>query len=202
MRIKICGLCRIQDIDLINELPVWAVGFNCYSESPRYVPPATLVQLRQRLRPGILGVGVFVDATETADIAALQTLAKLDAVQLHGHESPEFCRKLSGPLIKSFTLDPDLPAPDWQAYQDCVEYLLVDAAHPKLRGGTGSTIAPAVLAQWRPALPWILAGGVNPDNIAAFQQRYQPFAMDVCSGVEYAPGQKDAAKLASLFSPC
>jgi phosphoribosylanthranilate isomerase len=133
----------------------------------------------------------------------------LNAVQLHGSESPEFCQDVrkalpTVSLIKAFrvrdaaTLEQALP------YESAVDALLLDAYHPNathpgLYGGTGHTLAWEMLQQFRPTCSWFLAGGITPDNLSEALSWVQPDGIDVCSGVELAPGQKDLTKVAALM---
>jgi len=191
--LKICGLTRVEDARLAWELGASALGFIFHPRSPRCVSTARVVEIRRALPPDAFCVGVFVDRP-AEEVNYIAKRAKLNAVQLHGHETPETCALVEPPIIKVIrTEDEDrLDAFNVTAF-------LLDAAHPTLLGGTG------IQADWtlasRIALrkPLILAGGLDPKNIRAALEAVHPMALDVNSGVESAPGIKDPALLKSLF---
>jgi phosphoribosylanthranilate isomerase len=141
-----------------------------------------------------------------AEIISVVQQARLSAIQLHGAESPEFCRQLRQvitpeiELIKAFRLKSATSLAETSAYLDCVDTLLLDAYHPQILGGTGHTLDWQDLAQFKPAVPWMLAGGLTADNIQEALSRLQPDGIDLSSGVERSPGDKDLAKVAELFN--
>ena len=198
MKIKVCGLTRAQDIEAVNALGVWAVGLNAYPYSPRYLTPKKMAELAALLTPGILKVGVFVNAS-AEHIHSVARTCQLDFVQLHGDESAEFCSALGLPIIKAFRLKPGAPAPYLNAYAPYVSYFLLDSFSTEAYGGTGERITTQALAAVENSpRPILLAGGVNPNNALFLWQTQQPFALDICSGVESQPGIKDHEKLRQL----
>ena len=204
MRVKICGITQIEQGKAIVELGADSIGFICVPQSPRYVSVERLRAIADVLPSETVKVGVFANHGLTEIISVVQQ-AHLSAVQLHGAESPEFCRQLRQAirpeieLIKAFRLKSAASLAETSAYLDCVDTLLLDAYHPQILGGTGHTINWQDLVQFKPAIPWLLAGGLTPDNISDALSRLQPDGIDLSSGVERSPGDKDLAKVAQLF---
>jgi len=209
-RIKICGITKPEQGQAIAQLGATALGFICVPVSPRYVTPQQIRLVVDTLPVNpVTGqrvdcVGVFVDAA-AAEIEQVVAIAGLNAVQLHGNESPEFCQQLRAvlpniELIKAVRVRDQLALDQAHAYTTVVHTLLLDAYHPHLYGGTGATLDWQTLQQFHPACPWLLAGGLTPDNIRTALQQLQPHGIDLSSGVEHAPGDKDLAKVAQLFA--
>lgn len=204
MRVKICGITQIEQGKAIVELGADSIGFICVPESPRYVSADRLRAIADTLPSETVKIGVFANHGVTEIISVVQQ-AHLSAVQLHGTESPEFCRQVRQAirpeieLIKAFRLKSAASLGETSAYLDCVDTLLLDAYHPQMLGGTGHTIDWQDLLQFKPAIPWLLAGGLTPDNISEALSRLQPDGIDLSSGVERSPGDKDLAKVAQLF---
>jgi phosphoribosylanthranilate isomerase len=148
-------------------------------------------------------IGVFADAT-LEEICEIVAEAGLSAVQLHGKESPEFCEKLRQSLpgieiLKALRVKTPECLTQAETYTSYVDTLLLDAYHPQLLGGTGKTLDWVILQQFRPNCPWFLAGGLTPDNILDALSKLQPCGVDLSSGVERSPGDKDLDKVAQLF---
>ena len=204
MRVKICGITQIVQGQEIATLGATSIGFICVVKSPRYITPDQIRAIADNLPTETDKVGVFADHSLT-DIAQVVEQAHLTTIQLHGQESPEFClrlRQIVAPdveLIKAFRIKSAQSLELTTAYKDCVDTFLLDAYHPQLLGGTGKTIDWQDLALFKPALPWMLAGGLTPDNIAEALARLQPDGIDLSSGVERSPGDKDLSKVAQLF---
>ncbi|HEY9638833.1 MAG TPA: phosphoribosylanthranilate isomerase [Coleofasciculaceae cyanobacterium] len=215
MRIKICGITQPAQGQAIAQLGATALGFICVPQSPRYVSfeqmGAVVDQLPRTAagQPTVDRVGVFVNAA-IADIVSGVAIAQLSAVQLHGHESPQFCRQLREAMptleiIKAFRIKNSETLQQIEAYAGLIDALLVDAFHPQathpgLYGGTGKTLDWISLRQFRPFCPWLLAGGITPDNVLDALGQVQPDGIDVSSGVELAPGNKDLAKVGQLLA--
>lgn len=204
MRVKICGITQTKQGQEIAALGASSVGFICVEQSPRYVAPAKIRAIADNLPGEIDKVGVFANHS-LAEITYVVEQAHLTAVQLHGQESPEFClqlRQAVAPdieLIKAFRIKSAQSLESTATYVDCVNTLLLDAYHPQMLGGTGKTINWQDLAQFKPNLPWMLAGGLTSDNIKEALARLQPDGIDLSSGVERSPGDKDLEKVAQLF---
>lgn len=194
MWIKICGITRLEDAIYAETLGADAIGF-VFAASPRQMTPARVAEISKHIR--ILKIGVFVDE-EMAVVQSIRRECSLDIVQLHGQESPEYCKKLGGAIIKAFRM---ANADEWQTtgeYQHCTWKILVDAFVPGKTGGTGRQIDAAVL-QNADLSNVILAGGIAPENVTNYITRYAPFGLDTSSGVEEAPGIKDKWKMANLI---
>lgn len=204
MRVKICGITQIEQGQAIVELGADSIGFICVEKSPRYLPPQGIKAIADKLPPQTAKVGVFANHSCT-EILSVVNQANLSSIQLHGTESPEFCAQLRRhvapdiELIKAFRIKSAQSLAATIAYQDCVDTLLLDAYHPQMLGGTGHTINWQDLAQFKPSIPWMLAGGLTPDNIREALSLLQPDGIDLSSGVERSPGDKDLEQVKSLF---
>lgn len=192
--VKICGLTRTQDALLAWEGGASALGFVFHPASPRAVTAKRLREIRRELPPEAFCIGVFVDA-EPERINAIAEETGLDAVQLHGHETPHVCATITCPVIKAIHAQ-DLPR--LQAYQ--VAAFLLDAEHPTLAGGTGQKADWNLAARLARRAPLLLAGGLNLGNIQEAARCVNPSGLDVCSGVEASPGIKDEALLKALLA--
>jgi phosphoribosylanthranilate isomerase len=189
VRVKICGLTSLDDARAAVDAGAAALGFNFYRRSPRYVSPAVVAQMADHLPAAVCRVGVFVNATRD-EIAAVACEARLSALQFHGDEPPDFCRGWAYKVLKAVRVR-DARAAD-AAARYAVDFILVDAYVEGQPGGTGNRIAPALLTGFdRSRL--VLAGGLTPNTVAEAVRTVRPFGVDVASGVERAPGHKDAA---------
>ncbi|MCC0178762.1 phosphoribosylanthranilate isomerase [Waterburya agarophytonicola K14] len=204
MRVKICGLTQVNQAQEIVTQGANSLGFICVERSPRYIPPEKIKAIAISLPSKIDKVGVFADHS-LAEITKTVAIARLTSVQLHGAESPDFCDRLRQALppnielIKAFRIKTPTSLEDVEAYLDRVDTLLLDAYHPQMLGGTGHTIDWQDLQQFHSSLPWMLAGGLTPDNINDALSRLKPDGIDLSSGVERAPGDKDLTKVTQLF---
>ena len=203
MRVKICGITQIDQGQTIVELGADSIGFICVEKSPRYVTPDRIRAIADALPPQTVKVGVFANC-EIAEIVSVLEAGHLSAIQLHGAESPEFCTQLRGSiapeieLIKAFRIKSRESLAETTAYTD-VDTFLLDAYHPQMLGGSGHTIDWQDLTEFKPAVPWMLAGGLTPENIKEALSRLQPDGIDLSSGVERAPGDKNLERVAQLF---
>jgi phosphoribosylanthranilate isomerase len=194
--VKICGITRLEDARQAARLGAAALGMIFYPPSPRYVEPAQARRITSEL-DSIRKVGVFVNETSeriNATIADVQ----LDFVQLSGNESPEACREITVPVIKAFHIGPDFHADDTLAYE--VHALLLDTHLTGSYGGTGRTFDWSHIDRVSFRRPFLLSGGLTPENILAGIQTLQPHAVDVNSGIESAPGIKDPDRMQQLFA--
>lgn len=192
-KIKICGITRLEDAQKAVELGVDALGF-IFSKSPRRVDAEVATEIIKDLPPFITTVGVFVN--ESMDVVKhIASVCRLNVLQFHGDELPEFCSQFSRKVIKSFWVkNPDdlsmLPG-----YKGIVSAYLLDSRVEGKRGGTGKVF------DWelaKIALPYgrvILAGGLTSENVKEAIKAINPYAVDVSSGVESAPGKKDHEKM-------
>jgi len=194
--VKICGITRPQDAERAVALGATAIGFIFWPSSPRRVGLEAARSIGQLVPASVLKVGVFVDAP-AAEIARTVGEAGLDAVQLHGSESPDLVRGVEARVIKAVALgSPDAEA---QIAQWTGTTLLLDAHDPVRHGGTGRVVDWDRAAGVARLHEVILAGGLNPENVAEAVRRVRPAGIDVSSGVEQTPGVKDLVKLAALF---
>jgi phosphoribosylanthranilate isomerase len=202
-QIKICGLSTVRTLDAcIAARSDWC-GFNFYPPSPRFVSLRQAAELAQRAGAAIRRAGVFVDAAD-AEIAEAVTAGRLDAIQLHGAESPQRAALLRQTFgLPVWKVLPVAQASDIQlaaAYADAADFILFDARTPKgaLPGGMGLVFDWSLLAAYRGPLPWGLAGGLTSANVAAAIRRTGAPLVDTSSGVESAPGVKDGDKIAAF----
>ena len=203
MRVKICGITKPEQGKAIAQLGATALGFICVQASPRYVTPQQIRAVVEQLLVQVDRIGVFADAT-IEEISQIVADTNLSAVQLHGNESSEFCEKLRQSLpgveiVKALRVKTPECLDRAATYAKCVDTLLLDAYHPQLLGGTGKTLDWVTLQQFRPTCPWLLAGGLTPDNVLDALRELQPSGIDLSSGVERSPGDKDLDKVAQLF---
>ncbi len=194
-KVKICGITCLEDALLAADLGADWIGLNFYPPSPRYVSPAVARHIADAVRGRLSLVGVFVNEPEAAEIA--QEVG-LDLLQFHGDESPDELAPHGDRAIKVFrvreSFDPALMDPYPEVWG-----FLVDTKHPSLYGGSGESWRFSSLRGSRRPKPIFIAGGLGPDNVAAAVATAQPFAIDVCSGVEKTPGVKDPERLRRLF---
>ena len=203
MRVKICGITKPEQGQAIAQLGATALGFICVQASPRYVTPGQIQAVVEQLLVQVDRIGVFANAT-VEEICQIVADTNLSAVQLHGNESPEFCEKLRQSLpeveiLKALRIKTTQCLDQAVTYGSHVDTLLLDAYHPQLLGGTGKTLDWKTLQQFNPNCPWFLAGGLTPDNVLDALTGLQPHGIDLSSGVERSPGDKDLDKVAHLF---
>jgi phosphoribosylanthranilate isomerase len=199
VKVKICGITSYEDAALALDYGADALGFNFYARSPRYTAPAAACSIIRRLPPFAVCVGVFVNEPDTAQVARIADSARVSVVQLHGDESPEYCRKLTGrALVKALRIGAAVTPINLEEYP--VQAFLLDAGDDGRFGGTGRTFDWGVVGQMKIPRPVVLAGGLTPDNVARAIRQALPYCVDVCSGVESAPGKKDKAKLAAFMN--
>lgn len=191
-RVKICGITNHADAQAAVAAGADAVGF-VWAPSPRRISPEAAAAIRETLPPTIITVAVVMDAP-LAELRSQLAVCPCSAVQLHGHESPQYVRDLRwGRVVKGFRIRTAADLDTLPAYADADAFLL-DAQVAGQGGGTGVTFdwRLAQVATTRAAgKPIIVAGGLTPDNIGAALAATQPYAVDVSSGVERAPGRKD-----------
>lgn len=201
-KIKICGITNLNDALLCANLGAGALGF-IFAPSPRQIEKKLAAQIISALPPFITCVGVFVnDSVESVNETVLE--CGLTAVQLHGEESPEFCARIMTRVIKTFRLGKDAIGyasinEELGKYEPLVSAFLFDTYSPDKYGGTGKAFEWSFLGEIQTNKPIIVSGGLNPDNIGELLALYTPYAVDLSSGVEASPGQKDPEKLKAIF---
>jgi len=198
VRIKICGITNLEDALLAAELGAHALGFIFAAQSPRSVAPAAAREIIRQLPPLVLTVGVFVNE-EAAAVRELAERAGLDWVQLHGAETPDYCRSLGRRVIKAFRIQNEESLQSLEAYRGAAQAFLLDTYKKGLVGGTGETFDWDLARKAEKYGPIVLAGGLTPENVATAIAAVQPQGVDVASGVEAAPGRKDPEKLRRFF---
>lgn len=192
-------MTRLEDAQLAVELGAAAIGFNFYPPSPRSIAPEAAREIARRLPPFVVTVGVFADETDADRVLALAREAGVAAVQLHGPRFPAVERELGPyPVIRAVAVREGFK-PEELARLKARAFLL-DAHDADLRGGTGKTFDWALARQAASYGPIILAGGLNSGNVREAIRTVRPFAVDVASGVESAPGVKDTGKLRAFFA--
>jgi len=197
VKVKVCGMTSLKDALVAVEGGADAVGFIFYKKSPRSVTMKTVREIVLELPPFVDTVGVFVD--ETAEqVNKIADYCNLDIIQLHGDESPTYCKKIRRKVIKAFRIKDMQSVKKISNFQ--VSGFLLDTFSEKLHGGTGKVF------DWNLALPAkkfgpvIMAGGLTPNNVQQAVRQIRPYGVDVCSGVESEPGIKDHKKVRAFLN--
>jgi phosphoribosylanthranilate isomerase len=194
--VKICGITRAQDAELASRLGAAAVGFIFWPDSPRSIASEVASRIVEVVPPHVMKVGVFVD--EDLDVVRhVMDVVGLDVAQLHGHETPEYCRRLGRKVFKAIGMKDNETVDVSQFDSDVV--MLVDAHDSERYGGTGRPVNWAAAREIAVTRPTILAGGLNPANVKLALESVRPYGVDVSSGVESEPGVKDPVRLKSFF---
>lgn len=198
--IKICGITDAEALEAAIEARADYVGFNFYAPSPRNLRLKEAAELGPRAASRIVKVGVFVDAEDTVIADAIEA-AGLDVLQLHGAETPQRVADVKSrfglPVWKALPISAGRDVGLAPAYQDVADFILFDAKTPKgsLPGGMGLAFDWSLLALYRGAAPWGVAGGLTPANVAEAIGVTKAPLVDTSSGVESAPGVKDINKI-------
>ena len=203
MRVKICGVTRAEDARRASDLGAWAVGLMFVPKSPRAIDLEAAKRLRSAIGPDTLAIGVFADAS-AEEIRRAVRVCSLDAVQLHGSESPEYCADAGAPAYKAVFFAEPGDVATLAAYAGRVAGFFLEAVR---RGPEGrERVREAELKRrWllaREAARYgtlVLCGELTPENVADAILTAQPSGVDVSGGVESSPGIKDAAKLEAFF---
>jgi phosphoribosylanthranilate isomerase len=197
MKVKVCGITRLEDAQLATELGAWALGFIFYPQSKRYIKPEDAARITAALKGRVRFAGVFVNSP-LEEIERITKITGIELVQLHGDETPEFCASIRPELIKA--LRPKTQADiDALAKFRSVRTFLIDAAVEGEYGGTGQ------VSNWQLARAALhhgevfLSGGLTPENVTEAIHSVKPNGLDVSSGVETSPGIKDPVKLRAFF---
>lgn len=201
-KVKICGITNLEDALLSAKFGADALGFNFYEKSPRYIMPENVREIVEQLPEEILKAGVFVNE-DLEKIVETAKIAKLDALQLHGEETPDFARQLKQKtnleIIKAFRVSPDFKPEDVLQYE--TDAILLDAYSPEEHGGTGETFDWKIAKKVQEIFPKMyLAGGLSSDNIVSALQQLYPYAVDTCSCLEKKKGKKDKIKLINFVT--
>ena len=200
VRVKVCGITNLEDALVAATAGADALGFNFWPRSPRFVEPRRAAAIIARLPPFVTSVGVFVNKKRSR-VESLARCVGLAVVQLHGEESPDDAKALAAAsllVLKAFRVGPSFQPEQLRRYPGVAAFLL-DAEVKGQRGGTGRTF------DWKQARAAgrygriLLAGGLTVENVAAAIRQAQPYGVDVCTGVEKAPGQKDHERLRAFI---
>ncbi len=204
MRIKICGITKLDQALQIVDEGATELGFICVRRSPRFISIPQISEIVKGLDTKVNTIGVWVnESIEEIIKTVLET--KLTCVQLHGDETPEYCQKLRAKLPENMELIKAIRVKDRETlasinnYADYVNTFLLDAYHPQNFGGTGTTLDWENIRDFEFQKPWFLAGGLTPNNIKDALKKLQPEGIDLSSGVEITPGDKDIEKVKQLF---
>ncbi len=190
-KIKLCGLSRPSDIEIVNALMPEYIGFVFFEKSSRYITPQKANVLRRMLDPEIFSVGVFVNQ-EPEFIAELFHEGIINFAQLHGNEDEFYIERLrvlaNIPIIQAFKIKSENDV--LKALKSEAEFILFDAGN-----GSGEILDWQLLSEIKISRPYFLAGGLNPENVIDAIKLLNPFGVDVSSGIESTPGIKDARKI-------
>ena len=196
VKVKICGITNYEDAAAALDMGADLLGFNFYAKSPRFVTPDKARQIINKL-PGFVDIaGVFVNES-IEQINETKNLCQLDWIQLHGDESPEFCKQFLSINVKVMKAIRVKEQSDiQQAEHYFTDAILLDAFDPEKYGGTGLSFDWNIIGHINKRI--FLAGGINPDN-AADAVELGVYGIDICSGIEAEPGKKDHEKVKKLF---
>jgi phosphoribosylanthranilate isomerase len=199
-RVKICGITTWKDALLAVDLGASALGFNFYPDSPRAISPAKAWEIIRRLPPFLETVGVFVNWPPFV-VESLARALHLSAVQLHGDESPAEVAEMATMyrVIKAVQVRKGFRPSSLTKYIG-VDAFLLDGFAKGLHGGTGKTLDWKLAHEARHYGRIILAGGLQPENVAEAIRVAEPYAVDIASGVESRPGRKDPSRMRALFA--
>ena len=196
IKIKICGITNAKDAEAAVTAGADALGFVFYTQSPRCIEPAVAKRIIAQLPPFVLPVGVFVDHDRDTILKVFDECG-LALAQLHGEETPTFCESLGRPVLRALRLRDRgslLALAEYKGRMG-VRGFVVDAFSTKAYGGTGQTGDWFLAREVAQAAPILLAGGLTPNNVQEAIRQVQPYGVDVSSGVEERPGQKNHEKI-------
>ncbi|MGW8222922.1 MAG: phosphoribosylanthranilate isomerase [Syntrophobacteria bacterium] len=198
VRIKICGITNKEDALAAAHLGADALGF-VFAPSPRKISAESAREIIKVLPPFVQTVGVFVDE-DPERVSSMAARCGLDILQLHGSESVDYCSSFDRRVIKAVRLQSRDELKNLSKYVNVVDALLLDTYVPNKPGGTGITFDWKLAVEARRYGRIVLAGGLNPENVAAAISMVKPYAVDASSGLEKRPGVKDHKKMAQFMS--
>ncbi len=197
VRVKICGITNKEDALSAVFYGASALGFVFYKNSPRFISPSRVRKIIEQLPPFVIPVGVFVNQKEGA-IRDICGFTHIHTIQLHGEETPQSCIRLKDyTIIKGFRIQDSFDFNQVTQYN--VDAYLFDAYQENIPGGTGKTFPWEILNGQKFKKPFILAGGLNKENISQALKMVSPYAVDISSAVEKSPGVKDARLIREFF---
>jgi phosphoribosylanthranilate isomerase len=193
--VKICGITNVADAHAAVDAGADALGFNFYRPSPRYIAPQDARAIIDQLPESVLKIGVFVNE-DLKSLSHVVTQARLSAVQLHGNESPAYCRELAPTyVIKAFGATNNL---NLEGYD--VDAIMLDTKDDLLHGGTGRVFDWSIAQRATTSVPKLfLAGGLSPENVAEAITRVRPYAVDACSSLETRLGKKNHERVRAFI---
>jgi phosphoribosylanthranilate isomerase len=193
--VKICGITNVADAHAAVDAGADALGFNFYRPSPRYIAPQDARAIIDQLPESVLKIGVFVNE-DLKSLSQVVTQARLSAVQLHGNESPAYCRELAPTyVIKAFGATNNL---NLEGYD--VDAIMLDTKDDLLHGGTGRVFDWSIAQRATTSVPKLfLAGGLSPENVAEAITRVRPYAVDACSSLETRLGKKNHERVRAFI---
>lgn len=196
VKVKICGITNLEDALMACELGANALGFIFYEKSPRYIHRSAAKTIIESLPPFVTTVGVFVNMN-LDNLNEVCKVVPLTMVQLHGEETPEYCKQLSYPILKAFRVTDGFNLLNLQQYQTAG--FLLDTFSDQNYGGTGEIFDWNLAKEAKKYGRIVLSGGLKSENVLKALHWVNPYAVDVCSGVEAFPGKKDPEKLITFF---
>ncbi|HET6668856.1 MAG TPA: indole-3-glycerol phosphate synthase TrpC [Pyrinomonadaceae bacterium] len=200
VRVKICGITNLKDAQICVAAGADMLGFNFYSGSPRYIAPEDARKIIEQLPSEVMSIGIFVNEGSPENVAGIADVAGVAAIQLHGEETPFYCRALKNRfVIKALRVREGFTPEQISEYETAA--ILLDAFSAKARGGTGERFDWSFAQQARRLVSKVfLAGGLTPGNVTTAIAAVRPFAVDVCSSVESGPGQKDEDRVREFIA--
>lgn len=199
IKVKICGITSYEDAAMCVDNGVDAIGFNFYNKSPRYIAPSDAREIALKLPPFTSIVGLFVNELNLEYLTSIADMVGISVVQLHGNESPEYCSHLlPRRVIKALRVGETFDVAHVKDFS--VSAILLDNYSADAYGGTGQLFDWRIAIEAKQYTPRIIvAGGIVPENVVAAIRAVKPYGVDVCSGVESAPGRKDRVRLQTLM---
>ena len=203
VQVKVCGITNLEDALAALDAGADVLGFNFYAKSRRFVEARVVREIVDQLPSGCLTIGVFVNVPEPDIVARIADEAGVAGVQLHGEESPDYCRALAGRfVIKALRVGPEYKPEQALVYPvDAVLLDAFDTTDPSVRGGTGHTCDWKLARLTRALVPKLfIAGGLTPDNVADAIAAVDPYGVDAASGLEVNPRRKDTARMRAFVA--
>lgn len=197
MKVKICGIRRAEDIEIVNKYLPDFIGFIFVPASKRYVEPSVVAELKKNLDPRIKTVGVFVNES-IEKIREIKKVCSLDVIQLHGEETPQFCEELGGRIWKAIRVKDEDCVEILDTYAEYTELLLLDTYVDGTHGGTGQAFDWDLIEFFSADYNIGLAGGITRENVLKAKKKVEPELIDVASGSE-TNGLKDEEKIKDII---
>lgn len=197
MKVKICGIRRAEDIEIVNKYLPDFIGFIFVPASKRYVEPSVVAELKKNLDPRIKTVGVFVNES-VEKIREIKKVCSLDVIQLHGEETPQFCEELGGRIWKAIRVKDEDCVEILDTYAEYTELLLLDTYVDGTHGGTGQAFDWDLIEFFSADYNIGLAGGITRENVLKAKKKVEPELIDVASGSE-TNGIKDEEKIKDII---